>query len=146
MKPLFCLSPRYRLDDESPWLEGIDPSRHYWIAVNGEKKVTLALPGLIVSSIEEFKQVIRKFRSLQPGEILNLARISSRCIIRCISNNCYAVEAEVNHAPVCHLFDQETLESLLMTAHPDWQCAPSDIELGRKLLLRSLAQPTFSKS
>ncbi len=146
MKPLFCLSPRYRLDDESRWLEGIDPSRHYWIAVNGEKKVTLALPGLIVSSMEEFKQVIRKFRSLQPGEILNLARISSRCLIRCISNNCYAIEAEVNHAPVCHLFDQETLESLLMTAHPDWQCAPSDIDLGRKLLLRSLAQPSFSKS
>ena len=146
MEPLFCLSPRYRLDDESRWLEGIDPSRHYWIAVNGEKKVTLALPGLIVSSIEEFKQVIRKFRSLQPGEIFNLARISSRCIIRCISNNCYTIEAEVNHAPVCHLFDQETLESLLMTAHPDWQCAPSDIELGRKLLLRSLAQPSFSKS
>ncbi len=146
MKPLFCLSPRYRLDDESRWLEGIDPSRHYWIAVNGEKKVTLALPGLIVSSMEEFKQVIRKFRSLQPGEILNLARISSRCLIRCISNNCYTIEAEVNHASVCHLFDQETLESLLMTAHPDWQCAPSDIDLGRKLLLRSLAQPTFSKS
>jgi hypothetical protein len=146
MKPLFCLSPRYRLDDESRWLEGIDPSRHYWIAVNGEKKVTLALPGLIVSSIEEFKQVIRKFRSLQPGEILNLARISSRCLIRCIATNCYAVEAEVNNAPVCHLFDQETLESLLMTAHPDWQCAPSDIELGRRLLLRSLAQPSFTKS
>jgi hypothetical protein len=145
MRPLFCLSPRYRLDDESPWLEGIDPSRHYWIAVNGEKKVTFALPGLIVSSIDEFKQMIRRFRSLQPGEILNLARISSRCIIRCVTNNCYAVEAEVNNAPVCHLFDQETLESLLMTAHPNWQCAPSDIELGRNLLLRSLAQPTASK-
>ncbi len=145
MTPLFCLSPRYRLDDESSWLEGIDPSRHYWIAVNGEKKVTFALPGLIVSSTDEFKQMIRTFRSLQPGEILNLARISSGCIIRCVTNNCYAVEAEVNNAPVYHLFDQETLESLLMTAHPNWQCAPSDIELGRNLLLRSFAQPTASK-
>ncbi|MFM2062783.1 MAG: hypothetical protein RLZZ507_2453 [Cyanobacteriota bacterium] len=146
MEPLFCLSPRYRLDDESPWLEGIDPSRHYWIAVNGEKKVTLALPGLIVSSFDEFKEVIRKFRSLQPGEMMSLARISSRCMIRCIATNCYALEARINDAPVWHLFDQETLDSLLMTAHPDWQCAPSDIELGRKLLLRSLAQSTVSKS
>lgn len=146
MKPLFCLSPRYRLDDELPWLEGIDPSRHYWIAVNGDNKVTLALPGLIVSSIEEFKQVIRQFRSLQPGDVLSLARISSRCMIRCVSENCYAVEARINDAPVWHLFDQETLESLLMTAHPDWQCSPSDIELGRKMLLRSLSEPSFAKS
>jgi hypothetical protein len=146
MKPVFCLSPRYHLDDESSWLEGIDPSRHYWIAVNGEKKVTLALPGLIVSSIDELKQVVRKFRSLQPGEIMSLTRISSRCMIRCITENCYAVEARIHDAPVCHLFDKETLESLLMTAHPDWQCSPSDIELGRRLLLRSLEQPTVSKS
>lgn len=146
MESLFCLSPRYRLDDESHWLEGIDPSRHYWIAVNGEKKVTLALPGLIVSCIDEFKLVLRQFRSLKPGEIMSLTRISSRCLIRCISENCYAIEADVNNAPVYHLFDKETLESLLMTAHPDWQCAPSDIELGRRLLLRSLSQPSFSKS
>lgn len=146
MKPLFCLSPRYRLDDESPWLEGIDPSRHYWIAVNGDKKVTLALPGLIVSSIDDFKRVVRKFRSLEPGEVMSLARISSRCMIRCITDNCYAVEARINDAPVCHLFDREALESLLMTAHPDWQCSPSDIELGRKILLRSLEQATVSQS
>lgn len=146
MKPLLCLAPRYRLDDESSWLEGIDPSRHYWIAVNGEKKVTLALPGLIVSSIDEFKQIVRQFRSLKPGEIMSLTRIASRCMIRCISENCYAIEARINDAPVWHLFDQETLESLLMTAHPDWQCSPSDIELGRKMLLRSLEQTTVSKS
>ena len=146
MESLFCLSPRYRLDDESHWLEGIDPSRNYWIAVNGEKKVTLALPGLMVSSIDEFKQVVRKFISLKPGEIMSLKRICSTSVIRCISENCYAMEAEVNHAPVYHLFDQETLKSLLMTAHPDWQCAPSDIELGRKLLLRSLSQPSFSNT
>lgn len=144
MESSFCLSPRYRLDDESRWLEGIDPSRHYWIAINGEEKTTLAVPGLVVDSVEEFKQAIRKFRSLQPRETLCFRRISSSCLIRCISENCYAIEAEVNHAPVYHLFDRETLESLLMTAHPDWQCAPSDVELGRKMLFRSLAQPVFS--
>jgi hypothetical protein len=41
MTELFTLSPRYRLDDELPWLEGIDPSRHYWIRVNGERKITV---------------------------------------------------------------------------------------------------------
>jgi hypothetical protein len=67
-----------------------------------------------------------------------LARISSRAMIRCIAPNYYALEARINDAPVWHLFDKQTLDSLLMTAQPDWQCSPSDIELGRKLLLRSL--------
>lgn len=145
MNSLFCLSPRYRLDDESPWLTGIDPSRHYWIAVNGDPKVMMAVPGLIVSSINEFKEIICKFRSLEPGEMMSLARVSNRCMIRCISRNCYAVEARINDAPVWHLFDTETLDSLLMTAHPDWRCASADIELGRKLLLRSLSQPAAVK-
>lgn len=142
----FCLSPRYRLDDELPWLEGIDPSRHYWIAVNGDDNLTLALPGLTVSSLSEFKQAMRQFRSLQPGEQMTLSRIASAGTIYCVSPNCYALEAQVNDAPVWHLFDQETLDSLLMTAHPDWQCAPKDIDLGRKLLLRSLQQTMIAKS
>ncbi len=141
MEVSFCLSPRYRLDDESPWLEGIDPSRHYWVAVNGEPSLTIGLPGLTVSSLSEFKQFIRKFRSLEPGQQINLPRIASNCVIHCVSDNCYAIETEINGAPVWHLFEQETLDSLLMTAHPDWKCAPSDVELGRKLLLRSLEQP-----
>jgi hypothetical protein len=145
MEALFCLSPRYRLDDESPWLEGIDPSRHYWIALNGEKNTTIAIPGLIVSSMSELKQAIREFRSLQPGEQMTVNRIASGCTIHCLSPNCYAVEAEINNALVWHLFDQETLDSLLMTAHPEWQCAPSDIDLGRKLLLRSLQQTSVIK-
>lgn len=145
MEALFCLSPRYRLDDEMPWLEGIDPSRHYWINVNGDKSVTIAIPGLMVASVSEMKQAIRQFRSLQPGEQMSLLRIASNCKIHCISHNCYAVETQINHAPVWHLFDQETLDSLLMTAHPDWQCAPADVELGRKLLMRSLQQPTAIK-
>lgn len=146
MEPSICLSPRYRLDDELPWLEGIDPSRHYWIAVNGDKNLTVAIPGLTVSSITELKQSIREFRALQPGEQMTLARVASACTIHCVSSNCYAVEAQINDAWIWHLFDQETLDSLLMTAHPDWQCAPKDIELGRKLLMRSFQQAAVTKS
>lgn len=140
IKALFCLSPRYRLDDESLWLEGIDPSRHYWIAVNGDKNLVVAIPGLTVSSKSELKQIMYKFRSLQTGEQMTLVKIASACTISCVSLNCYALETEVNGALVWHLFDRETLDSLLMTAHPDWQCAPSDIDLGRKILMRSFQQ------
>lgn len=140
MEALFCLSPCYCLDDESPWLEGIDPSRHYWIALNGDKSLTISIPGLIVSSMSELKQAIRQFRSLQPGEQMTVNRIASSCTIHCVSFNCYAVEAQINDALIWHLFDQETLDSLLMTAHPEWQCAPSDVDLGRKLLQRSWQQ------
>ena len=75
MKASFCLSPRYRLDDELPWLEGIDPSRHYWIKVNSETNLTVAIPGLLVSSMDEMKQTIKQFRSLQPGEQITLRRV-----------------------------------------------------------------------
>jgi hypothetical protein len=146
MEAPFCLSPRYRLDDESPWLEGIDPSRHYWIAVNGDQKLTVAIPGLIVSSKSELKQFICQFRSLQPQQQMTLARVASACTIYCISSNCYAVETEINGALVWHLFDLETLDSLLMTAHPEWVCSPSDIELGRKLLMRSFEEAPATKS
>jgi|GEM_PF-390607 hypothetical protein len=141
----FCLSPRYRLDDELPWLEAIDPSRHYWIAVNGDKNLVVTIPGLIVSSLNEFKQVIRAFRSLTPGEQMRVTRIASGFTIHCISPNCYAIEVELNNVLVWHLFDQETLYSLLLTAHPDWRCAPSDIELGRKLLMRSFEKAAVTK-
>lgn len=143
---LFCLSPRYRLDDELPWLEGIDPSRHYWVMVNGDRNFIVALPGLMVSSKSDLREAMGKFRSLQPGEQMTLDRIASSCQIHCISTNCYAIEAEINDAPVWHLFDQETLDSLLMTAHPDWQCAASDVDLGRRLLMRSFQEASVSKS
>lgn len=136
----FIFSPRYRLDDESPWLKGIDPSRHYWIAVNGDLEITIPIPGLIVSSLRQWQHTILQFRSLQPGETMKLVRIASRCSIHCIGANCYAIATEVSGAPVWHLFDEETLDSLLMTAHPDWQCAPQDIDLGRQLLMRSWEQ------
>lgn len=146
MEAFFCLSPRYRLDDELSWLEGIDPSRHYWIRVNGDKNLTVALPGLLVSSKNDLKPIMERFRSLQPQEQMKLSRIADFCNIYCISHNCYAVEAKINGAPVWHLFDRETLDSLLMTAHPDWQCAPKDIDLGRRLLLRSLEKVAANKN
>ncbi len=138
MAQRFTLSPRYRLDDESPWLEGIDPARHYWINVNGDAGQAVAIPGLSVSSGEEWKHYIRQFRALQDGEQMELVRTASRCTIHCIGANCFAIATEVAGAPVWHLFDRETLESLLRTAHPDWQCAPKDLELGRQMLARSL--------
>lgn len=133
------LAPRYRLDDESPWLLGIDPARHYWITVNSDVDTPVALPGLMVSSLSEFKQTIRKFRALQPQQQMQVFRTTNSLTIYCISANCYAVEVD-NSIPVWHLFDQETLESLLMSAHPDWQCAERDIDLGRQMLMRSLSQ------
>jgi len=136
----FILSPRYRLDDDSPWLEGIDPSRHYWIAVNGDPDIQVAIPGLTVSSLKEWKQILWRFRTLQSGDRMELRRIANTLIIQCISANCYAIATQIDGASVWHLFDQEALESLLMTAHPDWLCAPSDIELGRQVLARSWEQ------
>lgn len=138
--PSFPLVPRYRLDDDSVWLEGIDPSRHYWIWVNGDTTQSTALPGLAGPSLDNFKTVMRQFRALQPGESMVLQRATEPCTLHCISPNCYAVEALMSSAPVWHLFDQEALDSLLMTGHPDWQCAPRDVELGRQLLLRSWQQ------
>lgn len=140
MTSLISLAPRYRLDDESPWLVGIDPARYYWITVNGDADGanTVALPGLMVSSMSEFKQTIHKFRALQPKQYMQVTRTASSCTIHCISPNCYAVEVDREAIPVWHLFDQETLESLLMTAHPDWQCAERDVDLGRQMLRRSL--------
>lgn len=138
MSQLFVLSPRYRLDDESPWLLGIDPARNYWISVNGETDLSVAIPGLTVSCLSEWKQKIRQFHLLMPGEQIDLVRAASSCQIHCISENCYAIASEIQDAPVWHLFDRETLESLLRTSHPDWQCSPKDIDLGRQMLMRVL--------
>ncbi|MEE3715842.1 hypothetical protein V2H45_03675 [Tumidithrix elongata RA019] len=136
----FTLAPRYRLDDESIWLEGIDPSRNYWIAVNGESKLTVAIAGLVAKSFEHFKNIILSFRALQAGETLTIERTAGDCVIHCVGQNCYAIADTVNGAPVWHLFDRETLESLLMTAHPNWLCSEKDLELGRKMLMRSWQQ------
>ncbi|NEN87631.1 MULTISPECIES: hypothetical protein [unclassified Okeania] len=142
MNMFFPLAPRYRLDDESPWLERIDPTRNYWIHINGEKTLTAVIPGFTVSSTDEFKQNIFQFRDLEPGAHIKIERASETCYIYCISQNCYAVECYFNKSLVWHLFDKETLESLLMTSHPDWKCASSHIELGQQMLARSLQVST----
>jgi hypothetical protein len=135
-------SPCYRINDELPWLEGIDPSRHYWIAVNGDNQHIATIPGLIIiSSLDELRETMRRFRTLQPGEQMILERAASITKIYCIASNCYAVEAYIDGAAVLHLFDCEALDSLLMTAHPDWQSSAKDIELGRKVLSRSFQMP-----
>lgn len=138
--PFLPLSPRYRLDDKQSWLEGIDPSRNYWISVNGEPTVTIALPGLATDSLEAFEVAMAQFRSLDSGEEMQLVRTATACTLYCITENCYAIASAVQGAPAWHLFDQETLVSLLSTGHPDWQCAPENIDLGRRLLLRSWQQ------
>lgn len=138
MNLLLPLAPRYRLDDDSAWLIGIDPSRHYWIQVNGADTLTATIPGLTVSNLTEFKTIIKQWRSLQPEETMVLDRSSGQCKISCISPNCYAIEDQIDGALVWHLFDQETLESLLMTSHPDWKCSEKDLELGRQQLERQL--------
>ncbi|MFP3786816.1 hypothetical protein, partial [Burkholderia sp. SIMBA_024] len=83
-----------------PWLEGIDPLRNYWIAVNGDQSQIVTLLGLTAASFEEFKQVMRRFRSLKSGETLLLGNSEQSGKIMCISSNCYADEADLDGAPV----------------------------------------------
>jgi hypothetical protein len=147
MTQQFILAPRYRLDDEFSWLEGIDPSRHYWISVNSDSRLQVSIPGLIVSSIEELREVISRFRSLQPQESMTVDRIAgSGFTLHCISSNCYAIEDEVAGFLTWHLFDKESIESLLMTSHPDWLPSPKDIELGRKRLALAFEQPAYTSA
>ncbi len=136
----FTLASRYRLDDESVWLLGIDPLRRYWIAVNGDSETTVALQGLSVNCFEEFQGAILAFRDLTPGDELEITGPTGAITIHCVTDNCYGLIDRIDGAEVWHLFDQETLESLLMTAHPDWRCAPRDLELGRKLIQGALSQ------
>lgn len=132
--PAFPLVPRYRLDDVSPWLVGIDPVRRYWLAVNGDAEQTVAVPGLLAPSPQAFRETLLLFRGLEPGDSLRMPAVGGVAEIYCISGNCYALVGQDALAPVWHLFDRESLESLLMTAHADWQCSPKDVELGRRLM------------
>ena len=139
------LSPRYTLDDDLAWLVGIDPVRRYWLRVNGDASETVSIPGLAVSSPQAFKKAILGFRSLSAGESLFLPTSSNtRLEICCVGENLYAIPHLVQGAPAWHLFDYETIESFLMTAHPDWQCSPKDMELGRALLQQSWGQPSLA--
>jgi hypothetical protein len=144
MTQSFTLAPRYRLDDESTWLVGIDPSRHYWIDINGVPELQTIVPGFVASSAMLWKQVFKQFRSLRSHEKMVIARPVEALTIHCISDNCYAIASEVFGAPVWHLFDRESIESLLMSAHPDWICAPKDIDLGRQMIERAFAQPAVA--
>jgi hypothetical protein len=140
------LAPRYRLDDESPWLKGIDPLRRYWITINGEQGFTSVLPGLKTPDFDSFCQAIRSFRNLTIGAVLTLPTDMGQDItIHCVAENCYAIEDATTPNPVWHLFDYESVESLLMTAHPDWRCAPEHLELGRSLLSVAFSQPAVAK-
>jgi len=140
----FILAPRYRLDDEDSWLEGIDPARYYWLRVNGDAERRVAIPGLLLSDLEDWKQAVRNFWALQPGDGFTLERPSGATKLYCISNNCYAIADEIEGAPVWHLFDRETVDSFLMTSHPDWQCSERDLALGRDRLLQSFRQPSIA--
>ncbi len=138
------LSPRYRLDDQMTWLEGIDPSRRYWLAVNGNKQLQVVIPGLCVASTQELKDVILRFRSLQPQEKMVIKRTVGRLTIQCIGANCYAIQGRVKGALTWHLFDKESIESLLLTSHPDWIPSQRDVDLGRKLLEMAFQQATYA--
>jgi hypothetical protein len=136
------LAPRYRLDDESLWLKGIDPLRRYWIYVNGEQDFVRILPGLKIKDIEAFRQSIHSFRNLATGAMVTLpTELGSGLTIHCVAENCYAIADSSAPNPVWHLFDYESIESLLMTAHPDWKCAPQHLELGRSVISFAFEQP-----
>ena len=138
--------PRYRLDDQSPWLLGIDPLHRYWILVNGNGSLVAAIPGLNSPNLDQFREAIFQVRQLGAGESMQLPTETGRCLtIHGISENCFALEDRVKNAPVWHLFDQESLESLMMTAHPDWVCAPQHVELGRQMLSVAWGQPAFEQ-
>ncbi|HSM82736.1 MAG TPA: hypothetical protein VLS96_13685 [Nodosilinea sp.] len=141
------LACRYRLDDESPWLKGIDPLRRYWIYVNGDQRSLRVLSGLATQTVEAFKQAMANFRQLTIGQELTLpAGLSDRITIHCVAKNCYAIADTSTGAEVWHLFDAEALESLLFTAHPDWQCAPGHLNLGRSLLTAAWGQTAVPRA
>ena len=127
----------YRLDDDSSWLLAIDPVRRYWIAINGDERLSTEIAGLLASEPQKFREIILQFRALTPGLTLSLPTYREETSIYCVATNCYAIVDEVSEAEVWHLFDRETLESLLMTAHADWIPNTKDIERSRQLLSKS---------
>jgi hypothetical protein len=94
-----------------------------------------AIPGLHTDAVEVVREAVLGLRALSAGESLELPTALDEALeILCIGENCLAIATTFQGAPVYHLFDQEALESLLRTAHPDWQCAPHHAELGRRML------------
>jgi hypothetical protein len=129
----FSLTPRYRLED-SDWLQGIDPVKHYWIAINGDSNYTAAIAGLEITSSEGLRQLLWQLRRMRSGEQIQVNYRLRSLSVYCVNPTCFALQASFRGAPVWHLFDPATLENLLKTSHPEWQCTQSDIELGRNLL------------
>ena len=147
MSKFFPLVPRYRLDDEQAWLIGIDPLRRYWFSANGDETMPVTLPGFSTDEFAAFREFILAFRSMGAGDSIQLpTAIHTVLVVKCVSKNCFIVEGDVNGFPASHVFDQETLESLLMTAHPDWRCAPHHEDLGRQSLSLSWEKPTVVKA
>jgi hypothetical protein len=146
MSDRFPLVPRYRLDDEQVWLVGIDPLRRYWLLVNGDEATPVIMPGFSTDNFDGFREAILTFHRMAAGETLTLpTAIGTDLTVSCVSKNCFVIDADVNGHAATHLFDQESLESLLMTAHPDWQCAPHHKELGGQLLALAWEQPAAAK-
>lgn len=135
----FSTTPRYCLIDAEPWLVGIDPLRRYWLKVNGLDSLKVNVPGLQCDDIEILRDIFQAFRSLAPGRSIELptALPSEKLTIHCVSTNLYAIPGEVKGAEIWHLFDEESIEAFLRTAHPDWKCAPQDLALGQALLAMS---------
>ncbi len=131
------LAPRYRLDDDSSWLLARDPVRRYWIAINGDKRLSTEIAGLLTSDQQKFREVILQFRALTPGLTLSLPTYREETAIYCVAANCYAIVGEASGAEVWHIFDRESLESLLMTADADWIPNTKDLERSRQLLSKS---------
>ncbi|MEL6382820.1 MAG: hypothetical protein AAFQ89_10175 [Cyanobacteria bacterium J06626_18] len=146
MSDAFPLAPRYRLDDNDNWLVGVDPLRRYWLAVNGDRTLPVIIPGLNASSFDAFREAVLAFRDMRPGEAMEFpTAIGLPFTLQCVSKNCFLVSGDVNGFPASHLLDQEALESLLMTAHPDWRCAPHHEELGRQMLSLAWDKPAAAK-
>ncbi|NJN23525.1 MAG: hypothetical protein HC810_02870 [Acaryochloridaceae cyanobacterium RL_2_7] len=131
----FSLAPRYCLIDSNPWLVGIDPLRRYWLNVNGDANRVVNLPGLTSGNFEALQTAIQNFRNLELQQSMDAPTFmeGGAMKLHCVSPNLYAIEGEVD-GKVWHLFDAEAIEAFLMTAHPDWQCAPQDIALGQAQL------------
>jgi hypothetical protein len=143
MVPALSLSPRYCLNDQQNWLNWLDP-HHSWIRVNGCADLKVRLPGLAAASGEEFRSVLRQLRALQPGSELQLIRSASVTTIYRVSDSCYAIFGQVNDpingpidgltngpigdVPIMHLFDPETLESLLHASYPDGSGRPQTLD------------------
>jgi len=146
MSDRFPLVPRYRLDDEQNWLIGIDPLRRYWLLVNGDEAKPIILPGLSTDDFDQFRQAILTFRGMAAGDSLDVpTAMGAPLTIQCVSKNSFVIDFEVDGHAATHLFDQESLESLMMSAHPDWQCAPHHRDLGRQTLPLSWNQTAAIK-